>query len=134
MKCSSASLMVPFSPSSSRSLKSAGSYRPSSSQIRVSVRAQISSSRCQSALLRASRDTSRPSTIPARPMPTSATRRWKPSRSAAEAPDWPWSVSMVTIWSAGQPSAIARCRSAYCRVADSVLVSTCRSVDWRTYR
>ena len=26
------------------------------------------------------------------------------------------------------------CRSAYWRAADSVLVSTCRSVDWRTYR
>ena len=47
------------------------------------------SSRCQSALLRARRETSRPSTIPARPMPTSATRRWNPSRSAADAPDWP---------------------------------------------
>ena len=96
--------------------------------------AQISSSRCQSALLRASRETSRPNTIPARPMLTSATSRWKPSRSAALAPDWPWSVSMVTICSAGQPSAIAFCRNAYWRVADSVLVSTCRSVDWRTYR
>ena len=124
MKCSSASLMVPLRPSSSRSLKSVGSYRPSSSQIRVPDMAQISSSRCQSALLRASRDTSRPSTIPARPMPTSATRRWKPSRSAAEAPERPWSVSMVTIRSACQPSAIAFCRSAYWRVADSVLVST----------
>jgi hypothetical protein len=96
--------------------------------------AQISSSRCQSALLRASRETSRPNTIPARPMLASATRRWNPSRSAAEAPDWPWSVSMVTMCSASQPSAIAFCRNAYWRVADSVLVSTCRSVDWRTYR
>ena len=52
---------------------------------RCPTSAQISSSRCQSALLRARRDTSRPSTIPARPMPTSATRRWKPSRSAEEA-------------------------------------------------
>src|SRR5664279_3888494 len=41
---------------------------------------------------------------------------------------------MVTICPSGQPNAIARCRSAYCRVADSVLVSTCRSVDCRTYR
>ena len=134
MKCSSASLMVPFRPSSNRSLKSVGSYSPSSSQISVPDMAQISSSRCQSALLRASRETSRPNTIPAWPMLTSATRRWKPSRSAAEAPDWPWSVSMVTIASAGQPSAVAFCRNAYWRVADSVLVSTCRSVDWRTYR
>jgi hypothetical protein len=91
--------------------------------------AQISSSRSQSALLRASRDTSRPNTIPARPMPTSATSRWNPSRSAAEAPDWPWSVSMVTMRSASQPSAIAFCRNAYWRTADSVLVSTCRNVD-----
>jgi hypothetical protein len=43
-----------------------------------------------------------------------------------EAPDWLWSVSMVTICSAGQPSAIACCRSAYWLVADSVLVGTCR--------
>src|SRR6266511_1817011 len=53
----------------------------------VPDRAQISSSRCQSALFLASRDTSRPSTIPARPMLTSATRRWKPSRSVSLAPD-----------------------------------------------
>ena len=52
----------------------------------MSVRAQISSSRCQSALFRASRDTSRPSTIPAWPMPTSATRRWNPSRSIGRGP------------------------------------------------
>ena len=37
---------------------------PSSSRIRVSVRAHSSSSRCQSALLRASRETSRPRTMP----------------------------------------------------------------------
>jgi hypothetical protein len=36
---------------------------------------------------------------------------------------------MVTIRSAAHPSAIAFCRNAYWRVADSVLVSTCRSVD-----
>ena len=40
----------------------------------------------------------------------------------------------VTMCSASQPSAIAFCRNAYWRAADSVLVSTCRSVDWRTYR
>ena len=50
---------------------------PSSSQIRVADMAQICSSRCQSALLRASRETSSPNTIPARPMLTSATSRWK---------------------------------------------------------
>ena len=36
--CSSASLIVPFSPSSSRSLKWLGSYKPSSSRIRVPAR------------------------------------------------------------------------------------------------
>src|SRR6266568_6797331 len=60
-------------------------------------------------------------------MPTSATRRWKPARSAAEAPDWPWSVSIVTICSTGQPNATAFCRSTYWRAADSVLVRTCRT-------
>ena len=56
---------------------------PSSSRISVSVSAQISSSRCQSVELRASRETSSPSTMPARPSPTSATSFWKPSRSVA---------------------------------------------------
>ena len=110
-------------------MKSPGSYSPSSSQISVSDIAQISSSRCQSALLRANLETSKPSTIPARPIPTSATRRWNPSRSAAEAAVCAWSRSITTIRSAGQPSAIARWRSAYWRSVDSVLLSTWRSVD-----
>ena len=42
------------------------------------VSAQISSSRCQSIELRARRETSRPSTMPACPMPTSATKCWNP--------------------------------------------------------
>lgn len=41
--------MVPFRPNNRRSLKELGSYSPSSSQIRVSVSAQISSNRLQSA-------------------------------------------------------------------------------------
>ena len=41
----------------------------------LSVSAQISSSRCQSVLFRASRETSRPNTIPARPRLTSVTSR-----------------------------------------------------------
>jgi hypothetical protein len=41
---------------------------PSSSRIKVSVSAQISSNRCQSVELRASRESSKPSTIPARPI------------------------------------------------------------------
>src|SRR6185437_14669546 len=68
-------------PSRSLSLKLHGSYSPSSSRISVLLNAQICSSRCQSALLRASREHSRPSTIPALPSDTSATRCWKPSRS-----------------------------------------------------
>ena len=100
----------------------------------VSPSAQSSSSRCQSVLLRASRDTSSPSTIPTRPRLTSVTRRWKPSRSAALAPDCPRSLSMTTIRSSGQPSATARSRSAYWRRVLSVFSNTWRSVDWRTYR
>src|SRR3972149_3329821 len=42
----------------------------------VSVSAQISSNRCQSVELRARRETSSPSTMPARPSPTSATSCW----------------------------------------------------------
>ena len=87
--CSSASLIVPFRPNNKRSLKCAGSYNPSSSRMSVSASAHNSRSLCQSVELRASRDTSRPSTIPTRPRLTSVTSRWKPSRSAALAPDCP---------------------------------------------
>jgi hypothetical protein len=75
----------------------------------VSVWAQILTSCCQSAESRASREHSRPRTMPARPRETSATRCWNPARSAAEAPEWPWSISMTWILSSGQPSATARC-------------------------
>src|SRR6266571_4453447 len=92
-----------------------------------------SSSWCQSAELRASREHSRPSTIPARLRDTSATSCWKPSRSAAEAPEWPWSMSITVIWAAAQPSAIALPRRSYWRTADSVLCRTCLRLDWRTY-
>src|SRR6516162_2947401 len=96
--------------------------------------AHSSSSWCQSALLRASREHSRPSTIPARPSDTSATSCWKPSRSAADAPDWPWSMSITVIWSAAQPRLIALPRRSYWRIADSVLWMTCLRLDWRTYK
>ena len=96
--------------------------------------AQISRSWCQSALLRASREHSRPSTIPARPSDTSATSCWNPSRSAALAPERPWSMSITVIWLAAQPSAIALPRRSYWRIADSVLCRTCLSVDWRIYK
>jgi len=58
MKCSSASLIVPLRPSSSRSLKSDGEYTPSLSAISVPVSAHRSNSRCQSAEHRASREVS----------------------------------------------------------------------------
>ena len=89
---------------------------------------------CQSAELRASREHSRPRTIPARPRDTSATSCWNPSRSAAQAPDWPWSMSITVIWPAAQPSAIALPRRSYWRIADSVLCRTCLRLDWRTYK
>src|SRR6266852_2930433 len=62
---------------------------PSSSRMSVSARAQISRSRCQSVELRARRETSSPITSPTRPRPTSATNRWNPLRSTAEAPGQP---------------------------------------------
>ncbi len=73
--------------------------------------------------------------MPARPMPTSATRCWKPSRSAADAPDWPWSLSMTTIVSAGQPKRHRPLAQRRIGVAvDSVFSITWRRVLWRTYR
>ena len=50
--------MVPLSPNRSRSLKFERSYTPYSSRVSVSVKAQISSSLCQSASFRARRETS----------------------------------------------------------------------------
>src|SRR6266536_610969 len=63
MKWSSASERAPLSPRRSLSLKFLGSYRPSSSQIRVPVIPHSSSSWCQSAELRASREHSMSSTV-----------------------------------------------------------------------
>src|SRR6266567_4832624 len=57
----------------------------------------------------------------------------EPSRSAAEAPDWPWSMPVTVIWSLAQPSATALPRSSYWRIADSVLCRTCLRLDCRTY-
>ena len=65
--------------------------------------------------------------------PGHAIARRDPGRDGSRT-DWPWSRSMVTICSVAQPRAAARCRSAYWRVVDSVLVSTWRMVDWRTYK
>lgn len=80
--------------------------------------------RCQSALLRARRDTSSPSTIPSCPIATSVTRCWKPSRSCDCAPERPRSLSMTWTRSIGQPRAIARSRKAYFRLVLSVFSNT----------
>lgn len=84
-------------------------------------RAASSRRRCQSALLRARRDTPSPSTIPACPIATSVTRCWKPSRSCDCAPERPRSLSMTWTRSIGQPSATARSRKAYRRLLLGVL-------------
>jgi len=123
-----------FDASRSLSLGSAGSYRPSSSQISVPFSAQILISCCQSALSRASREHSSPSTIPARPSDTSPTSCWNPARSAADAPEDPWSTSMTWTWEGCQPSATARPLRSYWRRVDSVLWMTWYIVDCRTYR
>src|SRR5215217_6652995 len=67
------------------------------------------------------------------PGPTSATRRWNPGRSSAEAAERPRSSSMTTICSERQPSWRARSASAYCRRVDSWCCRTWRAVDCRTY-
>src|SRR6266545_3413806 len=54
---------------------------PSASTISVSVRLHSSSSRCRSALERASRETSRPKTAPTSPQHTRPTRSLKPERA-----------------------------------------------------
>src|SRR5262245_32063253 len=87
--------------------------------------------RCQSALLRARRDTSRPSTRPTRASATSAVSRAKPDRATEPEPDRPRSSSMTRMRSSGQPSSRALAASAYCRSVDSRLCSTCAALDWR---
>src|SRR5215469_9879687 len=59
--------------------------------------------RYHSALLRAKRETFRPSTRPTRASATSAVSRAKPERVAVPPPERPRSSSMTTIRSAGQP-------------------------------
>ena len=90
-----------------------------------------SSRRYQSALLRAKRETSSPSTMPTRPRATSPIIRVKPERLAALAPEIPRSSSITVTCSGGQPSSQARFTSAYCRAVDSRLFSTWEGEDWR---
>src|SRR6266566_2773206 len=67
---------------------------PSLSPTRVSVMLQRSNRRYQSALLRATRETSSASTMPTWPSATSAAMRANPERSANPEPDTPRSSSM----------------------------------------
>ena len=106
---------------------------PSASAISVSVSAHRSSSPYQSALRRANRETSIPSTIPTRPSPTSATSRWKPSRPVGALARAAQIAVDDDDLARAQPSATARSASSYWRSPLSVLRSTCAIVDWRTY-
>jgi hypothetical protein len=71
-------------------------------------REHSSSSWCQSRPVRASRDISMPSTMPARPMVTSVTSLAKPFRESAVAADTPRSSSITTTCDRAQPRAAAR--------------------------
>src|SRR5918995_1075440 len=133
IRYSSASDIVPFSPSSRRSLYSVGSYTPSLSASRHPPSAHSSSSWYQSLPERASRDISVPSTRPTCPKEISATKRWKPARCSALEPDLPRSSSINTTRHASHPSATALSTSAYCSRVDSWWPTTCCRVDCRTY-
>ena len=84
--CSSASFIIPVSPSKRRSEYSVGSYTPSASASRTRNRAQSSRRWCQSLQERASRLISSPRISPTRSRATSASSRWKPGRPSI---DWP---------------------------------------------
>src|SRR5215218_7989821 len=133
IRYNSASDIVPFSPSSSRSLYSVGSYTPSASASSDPPSAHSSSSWYQSFPERARRDISVPSTKPTCPNEISVTRRWKPARCSALDPDLPRSSSINTTRHASHPSAIALSTSAYCSRVDSWWPTTCCRVDCRTY-
>src|ERR1035438_1372447 len=92
---------------------------PSLSPISVSVMPHRSSRRYQSALLRARRETSRPSTIPIWPKATSAVMRANPERLADPEPDKPRSSSMTITCSLAHPSSHAFSTKAYWRAVDS---------------
>jgi hypothetical protein len=102
------------------------------SAISVSVIPAKSSSRYQSALLRASREHSSDNTMPTWPSPTCAANSANPDRPATLAPLTPRSSSITRTAPRGQPSHSARATRSYWRAVDSRLRSTCASVDWRT--
>src|SRR5260221_1418408 len=92
------------------------------------------SSRCyQSALLRASRETCQPKTIPTCPSATSLVSVAKASRPAVLVPDWPKSPSNTVTRAGCQPRASARSTNARWFVWLSWCSRTCLGLDWRTY-
>ena len=105
---------------------------PSASAISVSVIPARSSSRYQSALLRASRETSSARTIPTCPRPTWAASSANPERPVALAPDTPRSSSITRTALRGQPNSAARAARSYWRAVDSRLRLIWATVDCRT--
>src|SRR6266516_5621459 len=85
--------------------------------------------RYQSALLRATRETSSASTMPTWPSATSAAMRANPERSANPEPDTPRSSSMTVTCCLAQPSSRAFSTKACWRAVDSRLYSTCLGAD-----
>src|SRR5664279_1539605 len=107
MKCSSASLMVPLRPSSSRSLLVAGSYNPSSSQISVLLKAHSRSSACQSALYQVANN-------------TESGRRQYDLRGRDVALGWPADKVIVIDIDQGQSGASAADREGFQRLVAEV--------------
>ena len=106
---------------------------PSVSAISVSVMPARSSSRYQSELLRANRETSSAKTIPTAPSPTCAASSANPDRPVTLAPETPRSSSITRTPARGQPNSTARATNSYWRVVDSRLRVIWTMVDWRTY-
>jgi len=90
----------------------------------VSVNPARSNSRYQSVFERASRDTSKVSTIPTWPNATMLVSSVNPDRTVPREPETPRSASITRTASRGQPNATARSTSAYCRSVDSRLRSS----------
>jgi hypothetical protein len=87
--------------------------------MRVSVIPARSSSRYQSALERARRDTSNASTIPTSPNAICSVSSPNPGLTDEPDPLTPRSVSMTRTAARGQPHATALSASAYCLRVDS---------------
>ncbi len=123
---------VPSIPSTTRWSPSLKSYTLPAFTNSVSVSRSQRNKPNHSAVSRAKRDESRPSTTPTRPRATSRVSFAKPVRSVSPAAETPRSSSITSTRSAGQPRFRATSRNPYCSRVDSRFVSTCCGVDWRT--